>query len=95
MLGLCHDTLAGVLGIGEGTRAVTKQLGFDQAIWNGPAIDGDEGTGPPCTSCPDGPRCQLFSRPGLPFDEHRGVALCDLLDLARHCADACRGASGQ
>jgi hypothetical protein len=74
---------------------MAKQLCFDQAIWNGTAIDGDEGTGAPRASGPDGARRQLLARPGLPLDQHRGVAPRDLLDLAHQRADPFRGANGQ
>jgi len=92
---LRDDAVACVLGIGKRAGAVAEQLGLDQAIRNGAAVDGDEGTTPAGTSRPDGARHQFLARAGLPLDEHRGVAPRDLLDLTHHRAGAFGSADRQ
>src|SRR5215213_8916170 len=56
----------------EGPFHVAEQLGFEQRFGERAAVDRDEGRGRAIRPAVDRPRDQLFTRPGLAGDEHRG-----------------------
>src|SRR6185437_13762850 len=66
---------------GERALFVPEELGGNERLRNGRAVDPDEGPGRAAGTPVDGARDQLLARPGLPQDEHRGVGFGHLLHL--------------
>jgi hypothetical protein len=59
---------------------VAEQLGLQQRLGEGRAVDGDEGLGPPGAALVQRARHQLLAGAALAGDQHRRVALGDGLD---------------
>ena len=61
------------IGSSERTFSITKQLGFDEIVRNRRAVDTRERKLSARTLKVKRHRNQLFARPRLAFDQHRGV----------------------
>ena len=65
--------LLGGVGAGEGALDVAEELGLDQGLRQGGAIDGDEAPPRAFREPVQGARHQLLAGAGLAQDQHRGV----------------------
>ena len=63
---LSHQPDACLLRIGERATDVTEELGFDEVIGDGAAVETDERQVTPPAQVVDGPSRELLARPGLP-----------------------------
>ena len=66
------------LGAGEGAGLVAEQLGFEQGVGQGAAVDGHERPVTARAEVVQGAGEQLLAGAGLALDEHGGVAFGDL-----------------
>ena len=76
--GLLEKPLAVAVGVGEGALAMPEQLGLEQGVGDGAAVDGDEGPAVARREPVDGAGDQLLAGARLAVDEHRGLELGDL-----------------
>jgi hypothetical protein len=89
-----EEAFAVLLGAGEGPLAVAKELGFQQLLGDGAAVDGNEGAFGPHADIVDGPRHQLFAGAGFAPEHDRRHAACHLFDQVAHLLDG-GAATGQ
>ncbi len=72
---------------GERTLLVAEELGFDELLGDGGAVDLDEGLAGPQAVGVDGPGDELLAGAALAVDQDRGVGRGDLEDLLPEVLD--------
>src|SRR5881409_2303847 len=77
---------------GERALLVAEQLRLEQRLGQRGAVDRDERTAAPRRARVDRARDELLARAALALDEHRGGAVCDLLDERHGSAEGGAGA---
>jgi hypothetical protein len=91
-VGLGHQAAARGLGVGEGAALVAEELGLQQVVGQGTAVDGHERPAAACAPGMHGARRQFLAAAGLALDQHRRVARGHAAQLAEHADEAGRGA---
>ena len=79
-----------VVGAGEGTLAVTEELGLQQGLRNGATVHRYEGAGSARRGLVDGTCHQFLARAGLPGHQDRRHAARDLFHHGPHLAHGSR-----
>ena len=74
-------------GVREGALDVAEELGLEQLLGNGAAVDGDQGPLRAPTVVVECPRDQLLAGAALARDQHRALGVRDPLDHAEHASD--------
>ena len=79
-------------GAGEGALLVAEQLGLQEILGQGGAVDGDERAVLARRALVDGPRHALLAGAALAEDEHGGRGVGHLLDQRHHAPEGRAGA---
>jgi hypothetical protein len=79
VVGTLEPAATGVVGAGEGASLVSEQLGFEEGVLEGGAVDGEEGA---CASAGavDGAGDEVLSGAGFAVEEDGGAERSDALD---------------
>lgn len=88
-----EEAFAVVLRTGEGAFAITKELGLQQLLGDGAAVDGNEGLVLAHAHIVDGARDQLLAGARFAPEQHGGHAARDLFNEAADLADGARFAN--
>ena len=86
-LGQADDTTAVALGVGVSAAHVAEELGLQQAVGQGTAIDGHEGPAAARAEVMQRTCRQLFAGAGFAAQQHRGFHGCALLQQRQGVAE--------
>src|ERR1700712_1045480 len=88
-MSLLEDARLVSVRIRKSAALVTEQLTLHQRLWNGAAVDRDEGLVAARAVLVQRARDQLFAGAALTLNEHRGAVVGHFADQAQHALDRC------